>query len=72
MQSFLSLFWLLALFSFLQDEDFVVDKDDGGSPTDDSGDESDASESGGEKEASYFPWSVLELCRKETPMWYLT
>ena len=31
----------------------MVDKDDGGSPTDDSGEEeSDASESGGEKEAS--------------------
>lgn len=38
-----------------QDEDFVIDKDDGGSPTDDSGgDDSDASESGGEKEASDF------------------
>ncbi|KAF5479206.1 hypothetical protein F2P56_000050 [Juglans regia] len=37
--------------SFLQDEDFVIDKDDGGSPTDDSGEEeSDASESGDEKE----------------------
>lgn len=35
----------------LQDEDFVIDKDDGGSPTDDSGGEdSDASESGGESE----------------------
>lgn len=33
-----------------QDEDFVLHKDDGGSPTDDSGgEESDASESGGEK-----------------------
>lgn len=39
----------------MQDEDFVIDKDDGGSPTDDSGDEeSDASESGDEKEAIYF------------------
>lgn len=38
-----------------QDEDFVIDKDDGGSPTDDSGeDDSDASESGAEKEASHF------------------
>ncbi|KAH8483736.1 hypothetical protein H0E87_028233 [Populus deltoides] len=38
----------------LQDEDFVAGKDDGGSPTDDSGDgESDASESGDEKEASH-------------------
>lgn len=37
----------------LQDEDFVIDKDDGGSPTDDSGEEgSDASESGGEKEVT--------------------
>ncbi|XP_021808798.1 FACT complex subunit SSRP1 isoform X1 [Prunus avium] len=34
-----------------EDEDFVIDKDDGGSPTDDSGeDDSDASESGAEKE----------------------
>ncbi|KAL8471526.1 hypothetical protein ACS0TY_028968 [Phlomoides rotata] len=34
-----------------EDEDFVLDKDDGGSPTDDSGEgESDASDSGGEKE----------------------
>ena len=40
---------------FLQDEDFVLDKDDGGSPTDDSGEEeSDASESGEEKEANHF------------------
>lgn len=40
---------------FLQDEDFVIDKDDGGSPTDDSGEEeSDASESGTEKEANHF------------------
>ena len=39
----------------LQDEDFVIDKDDGGSPTDDSGGEdSDASDSGGEKEVSDF------------------
>lgn len=37
----------------MQDEDFVADKDDGGSPTDDSGEEeSDASESGGEKEVA--------------------
>lgn len=37
----------------MQDEDFVLEKDDGGSPTDDSGEEeSDASESEGEKEAS--------------------
>lgn len=37
----------------LQDEDFVIDKDDGGSPTDDSGEEgSDASESRGEKEVT--------------------
>ena len=39
----------------MQDEDFVIDKDDGGSPTDDSGgEESDASKSGDEKEASHF------------------
>lgn len=38
----------------MQDSDFVADKDDGGSPTDDSGEEdSDASESGGEKEVFY-------------------
>lgn len=37
----------------MQDEDFVLDKDDGGSPTDDSGeDDSDASQSGDEKEVS--------------------
>ena len=36
-----------------QDEDFVLDKDDGGSPTDDSDeDESDASDSGEEKEVT--------------------
>lgn len=36
-----------------QDEDFVLDKDDGGSPTDDSGeDHSDGSVSGDEKEVS--------------------
>ncbi|CAL5205895.1 unnamed protein product [Lathyrus oleraceus] len=34
-----------------EDSDFVIDKDDGGSPTDDSGaDDSDASQSGGETE----------------------
>ena len=45
---------------FLQDEDFVIDKDDGGSPTDDSGEEeSDASESGDEKEANHFICSVF-------------
>lgn len=38
----------------MQDEDFILDKDDGGSPTDDSGeDDSDASDSGDEKEASH-------------------
>ena len=37
----------------LQDSDFVADKDDEGSPTDDSGaDDSDGSDSGDEKEAS--------------------
>lgn len=44
---------LFIYFYHLQDEDFVVEKDDGGSPTDDSGgDDSDASESGDEKEVS--------------------
>lgn len=43
----------------LQDEDFVVDKDDGGSPTDESGGEdSDASDSGDEKEV-YFVFIFL-------------
>lgn len=38
-----------------EDEDFVLDKDDGGSPTDDSGgDESDASQSGDEREVGSF------------------
>jgi len=38
----------------LQDEDFVADKDDGGSPSDDSEEEaSDASESGDEKVGSF-------------------
>ncbi|KAL2658511.1 hypothetical protein AAZV13_03G028100 [Glycine max] len=38
-----------------EDSDFVADKDDEGSPTDDSGaDDSDATDSGDEKEASYF------------------
>lgn len=37
----------------MQDEDFVMGKDDEGSPTDGSGgDDSDGSLSGGEKEAS--------------------
>ncbi|KAB5516341.1 hypothetical protein DKX38_026989 [Salix brachista] len=39
--------------SYNFDEDFVAGKDDGGSPTDDSGDESNASDSGDEKEASH-------------------
>lgn len=39
-------FWVVII---LQDEDFVAEKDDEGSPTDDSGEEdSDASESGDE------------------------
>nr|AFK41777.1 unknown [Lotus japonicus] len=45
-----------------EDEDFVVDKDDGGSPTDESGGEdSDASDSGDEKEkpAKVEPKKVL-------------
>lgn len=47
----------------MQDEDFVLDKDDEGSPTDDSGEEeSDASESGGEKEASFSLWASFSLC----------
>lgn len=54
----LFVFFFISVFQhgdFLQDEDFVIDKDDGGSPTDDSGEgESDASESGGEKEANHF------------------
>lgn len=38
----------------MQDEDFVAEKDDSGSPTDDSGgDDSDASDSGGEKEVNH-------------------
>lgn len=45
----------------LQDEDFVADKDDEGSPTDDSGEgESDASKSGEEKEVKGF---LLRLLR---------
>ncbi|THG19259.1 hypothetical protein TEA_026234 [Camellia sinensis var. sinensis] len=44
------------------DEDFVADGDDGGSPTDDSGnEESDASESGGEKEKPAKKESKKEL-----------
>lgn len=44
-----------------QDEDFVLHKDDGGSPTDDSGgEESDASESGGGKQVVRF----LIFCSK--------
>lgn len=45
----------------LQDEDFVAGKDDGGSPTDDSGDESNASDSGDEKEASHSIHSTVML-----------
>lgn len=45
----------------MQDEDFVADKDDSGSPTDDSeGEDSDASDNGGEKEvyqSSLFAYS---------------
>lgn len=38
----------------IQDEDFVADEDDGGSPTDDSGEEdSDASVSGDGKEVRF-------------------
>lgn len=41
--------------TLIQDEDFVVDKDDGGSPTDDSGEEdADAIDSGDEKEVRPF------------------
>lgn len=47
--------------TFLQDEDFVADKDDGGSPSDDSEEEeSDASESGDEKEVDTF--SLFSPC----------
>lgn len=47
------LLYILISGKYLQDEDFVADKDDEGSPTDDSGaEDSDASESGDEKEAS--------------------
>lgn len=42
----------LTTYHSFQDEDFVAEKDDGGSPTDDSGEESDASESGDDKEVS--------------------
>ena len=46
----------------LQDFDFVVDKDDEGSPTDDSGvDDFDDSDSGDEKEASDFCLPLLSL-----------
>ncbi|CAN1319968.1 FACT complex subunit SSRP1 [Linum perenne] len=44
-----------------EDEDFVADKDDSGSPTDDSGDDSNGSEGGNEKEASQKP------LKKEVP-----
>lgn len=56
-------FFLAIFFSFIcQDEDFVVEKDDGGSPTDDSDEEeSDASESGDEKEVR----SILLLANCE-------
>ena len=46
----------------LQDSDFVADKDDEGSPTDDSGaDDSDASKSGDEKEVPDFLFSFVIL-----------
>jgi len=42
----------------LQDEDFVAEKDDGGCPTDDSGEEeSDASESGDEKDVIWMTFA---------------
>ncbi|WVZ01968.1 hypothetical protein V8G54_022774 [Vigna mungo] len=45
-----------------EDSDFVADKDDEGSPTDDSGgDDSDASKSGGEKEARGFLFCLCYL-----------
>ncbi|KAH7532611.1 hypothetical protein FEM48_Zijuj04G0039900 [Ziziphus jujuba var. spinosa] len=55
-----------------EDSDFVVDKDDGGSPTDDSGEEeSDASESGGEKEAftdvGILTWTYQVNVKKSNP-----
>lgn len=42
----------------LQDEDFVADKDDSGSPSDDSEEGSDASISDGEKEVTKFTLTV--------------
>ncbi|CAN0890438.1 FACT complex subunit SSRP1 [Linum grandiflorum] len=47
-----------------EDEDFVAEKDDSGSPTDDSGDESNGSDSENEKEASLKP-SKKEVSSKE-------
>lgn len=47
-----------------QDEDYLGGKDDGGSPTDDSGEEeSDASESGYEIKASYLIFFHMQLER---------
>lgn len=49
----------------LQDEDFVADKDDEGSPTDDSGgDGSDDSDSGDEEASSFFLQKYLRKCVK--------
>lgn len=49
------LLYILIGGKYLQDEDFVAEKDDEGSPTDDSGaDDSDASQSGDQKEASVY------------------
>ncbi len=46
-----------------EDEDFVADKDDGGSPTDDSGEEeSDASQSGDEREVISFLFIFIAVC----------
>ena len=47
----------------MQDEDFVLEKDDSGSPTDNSeGEDSDASDSGGEREASN--WALFSHSSK--------
>lgn len=55
---------------WLQDSDFVADKDDGGSPTDDSGgDDSDASDSGDENEASCLLYFCLHTQEWWTEYW---
>lgn len=57
------LLYILIGGKYLQDEDFVAEKDDEGSPTDDSGaDDSDASQSGDEKEACDLFYVPLLSC----------